>query len=146
MKVCKIIMFIMACLPAGLANAESYLCMDELVTGFRFTPQTGWREASFKAEGKHVIKPSINKGEWIVVRVGGSADGVVYCASSFDDSGEFRCNSYGTDFLMNKKNLRFLMIHTYGYWSDPIPGEKTPYREGDDNPAIAIGKCVLLER
>jgi hypothetical protein len=46
------------------------------------------------------------------------------------------------DLRFNKRQLRFLSVYPIGYWSDDT--SNPAHREGDNTPALAIGKCRAL--
>jgi hypothetical protein len=141
--------FLLASLPA-LASAETYVCVVDQATGFYFNrAQKTWQQTSFKVTQKYLVKPNVDAsiaGKWVVVEFGRSAPTAV-CEYDFTSTGALRCNGLGGEFVMNRKNLRFLVSYLLGYWTDAIPGEEAgTFVEGENTPLISLGKCSLLER
>ena len=139
---------LLAVLPT-LANAESYLCVAEYVTGFQFiTAEKEWQQRNFRATDKYLVKPNKDesvKGKWIVSRIGEQGP-FAFCEYGFTSSGALRCDGNFGEFKMNKKSLRFLRPYIVGYWTDAIPGEQDgTFVEGENTPTIGIGKCSVLE-
>lgn len=131
-------------LPA-LASAESYLCVEDQKTGFRFTSQKQWHQSNFSPNRKYLVKPNKGqsmKGKWIVSEIG---EPVPHAWSEYDftSTGALKADGPFGEFAMNRKNLRFVVTYILGYWTDAIPGED--FVEGETTPLISIGKCSLLD-
>jgi hypothetical protein len=147
MKACTIVL-LLAVLPA-LASAESYLCIEEQSTGFRFnTAQKTWQQSNFSSNRKYLVKPNTDqslKGKWIISEIG---EPVPFAWSEYDftSAGALRCEGSFGEFAMNRKSLRFVKTYIYGYWTDAIPGEQNgAFIEGKNTPDISIGKCSPLD-
>jgi hypothetical protein len=134
-------------LSTSVFAADSYLCIADLSTGFRFDSDTKrWVSTSFKPIQKFIVSrrkadsPWGKEYKWLVTQVGDTAPASL-CNLDFDQSGNLICFGF-TEFRMNNKNLRFLSIYVMGYWMDNVD---TPWgltrKEGDDAPAMSIGKC-----
>src|SRR5262245_60253138 len=137
---------LLAALPA-LASAESYLCVDEQMTGFWFnTTKKIWEQSKFSPDRKYLVKPNSDqsvKGKWIVSEFGQTAP-YAWSESDFSSIGVIRLKGDSGEFAMNRKNLRFVRTYIGGYWTDAIPGLKGVEWE-ESTPVISIGKCSVLE-
>lgn len=146
-KACKSLL-VLALLPA-VASAESYLCIEDHATGFRFnTAQNIWQQSNFNSNRKYLVKPNADqslKGKWIVLEIGDHAP-LAWSERDFTSVGALRCEGSLGEFAMNRKNLRFVRTYIFGYWTDAIPGEQNGTSlEGKDTPLIGIGKCSPIE-
>jgi len=157
---------IFALLPFG-AWGEGYLCVEEMVTGFRYADGT-WHSADFQPGDKFIVRPptQIDLGyfddvikmpntkdlKWVVSKTEAAVASFA-CTGDFSELGNLLCKpasvgpsdrydlsalSSPSDFRMNKNTLRFLFAYLTGYWAD------RPGRDGRDSPVIAIGKCSPL--
>lgn len=139
--------------PVRAQEAESYLCVEEIVTGFTVNEATGqWRDASFIADAKFIVRPKkADEFEWlapeagttpyVVIRVGsrtpsyvcryGVDGGVCIYSSLFERLGTFE---------LNTSTLRYTRTYVWGWnYQHPDDGQVD-----DDTPLIAIGSCSPL--
>ena len=119
--------------------ADSYLCVADLTTGFSYdAAKKKWKSADFRSDKKLVISRGKQKSyAWEAKEVGDSLPGAT-CEKDFNDAGNLFCSGV-FDLRFNSRSLRFLYFYPIGYWSD---GDKPGMsREGDNTPAVAIGKC-----
>ncbi len=126
-------------LPFHAAAADSYLCVADLTTGFSYDgAKKKWKSADFRSDKKLVISRGKQKSHtWEAKEVGDSLPGAT-CEKDFNDAGNLFCSGV-FDLRFNSRSLRFLYVYPIGYWSD---GDKPGMsREGDNTPAVAIGKC-----
>lgn len=125
-------------------GADSYLCVTDLLTGFSFDKGAKqWREANFNAREKFIIsKADKEKYAWEVKVVGESAP-YIFCENDFNDYGVLYCEGSYHEIRFNNTNLRFLFFHSVGYWNDGDAFRRLfpDSKEGDNTPAIGIGKC-----
>jgi hypothetical protein len=136
----------LAAVTFSAAPADSYLCIADTATGFRFEKSTGsWKQASNKPDSKYLITKTSKDKEsvtgpdgWQVKQLGQSAN-TTLCKDGFDEDGYLVCYNYLDVFRMNKNNGRYLYVYLVGYWD---AGKKHP--EGNDNPYMEIGKCSSL--
>lgn len=132
---------------AGPAFAQnSYLCAEDMITGFSFDRGTHqWKSAEFRAQAKYIITSSTEPSRKWEVKETGSSFPIGFCEKDFDDDGKLRCKGIGKDFLFNRKSMRFLTTYTVGYWNEDSLRNIAPNRrEGDDTPGMAIGRCTVL--
>jgi hypothetical protein len=54
------------------------------------------------------------------------------------------CHGLGSEFRLNKNNMRFLNAYLIGYWSDGQTKGLLLGAEGDNTPSIEIGRCTPL--
>ena len=135
--------FLTAALMSLNAGAsDSYLCVADLTTGFAFdSAKKQWGSAMFRSEKKLVVAKAQQKPyAWEVKEVGDSRPGAT-CAQDFKEAGNLFCSGV-FDLRFNSRKLRFLYVYPIGYWSDDDKGG--PSREGDNTPALAIGKCSVI--
>lgn len=131
--------------------ADSYLCISDQSTGFAFNKDTGqWKPANFTAGKKYVLS---RDGKGWVLKEFGQANPVLRCPNDFNPSHYLGCDDGSMQFRMNSRILRYELAYLLGYYVDyneldsslaKIPGA-TLLHEGDDNPAIEIGKCSPLQ-
>lgn len=125
---------------ATIANAaDSYLCVAEMTTGFTYDAnKKAWRSADFRSEKKLAITRSKNKPyAWEAKEVGDSRP-AASCENDFNEAGNLFCTGV-FDLRFNRRQLRFLYAYPIGYWSDGAGA-----REGENTPAMAIGRCREL--
>ena len=131
--------------PAFAANGatvDSYLCVVDAMTGFSFNNTTRlWEAAKFGAHSDLLVTRSRNKSvAWEVNEVGKSRPEAV-CKKDFNKSDNLYCTGFA-DFRFNRARLRFLYVHSNGYWNDD--DTSGPFKEGMNTPVIGIGKCSPL--
>ena len=152
--------------------ADSYLCIPDMATGFRFNENSKkWEISKFKTDGKKYIlsKSKYSPFAWEVKEMGENYP-FIMCEDDFNTDGDLIC-SHLNEFKMNNKTLRFLNAYLVGYvyYSDfePFKFELPEYaenlskeqleaykelqknyydmsREGKNTPYIEIGKCSPL--
>ena len=120
---------------ANGATVDAYLCTVDAMAGFSFNHTTKlWEAAKFRAHSDLLIARSRNKRvAWEVTEVGKSTPEAV-CKKDFNESGNLYCAGIA-DFKFNKTRLRFVYVHSTGYWNDD---------DTSDPPVIGIGKCKPL--
>ena len=121
---------------------ESYLCAAEQTTGFTYdTAAKTWKNAVFRSEKQIAITRAKQRPyAWEAKEVGDSRPAAT-CERDFNEAGNLFCSGV-FDLRFNKRQLRFLYVYPIGYWSDD--SSNPAYREGDNTPALAIGKCKAL--
>ena len=134
-------------LLSTMASAgDSYLCVGHLATGFKYDKaQNEWLIAQFKTHKYKVIKSNREKAVWEVREVGKNYT-LAECEYDFSEYGYLNCN-YGYIFNMNKRNLRFSMIYSFGYYNHNIKdgeGNIITAEGAGSEPFIEIGKCSPL--
>lgn len=129
-------------LAAAAHAADSYLCVAELTTGFTYDAgKKAWKSADFRSEKKLAITRARQKPyAWEAKEVGDSRPAAT-CERDFNEAGNLFCSGV-FDLRFNKRQLRFLYVYPIGYWSDD--SSNPAYREGENTPALAIGKCKAL--
>lgn len=141
--------FLLAALLAAQTGAPqprtSFVCVPDLVTGFRFdVVGQKWTSNSFAATDRYVVAPSSRPGSaWEIKQVGHEAP-VAICDEGFNKAGTLGCEGFVV-FRMNRSSLRFLAAFVIGFWSDDL--SKTPdplFKEGANTPSITIGRCAPL--
>lgn len=138
------LVILLVCLISTVASADaSYLCIGEHATGFEFDQKKKeWQVAKFKTQKLIVKKDPPGKGPWKVYVFGNNTP-EVECGNDFIVDTTLICTEgFGTEFRMNKKNNRFLYFFYFGYWTDDKRRNKDISVEGEDTPAIEIGKCT----
>lgn len=129
-------------LAANGATVDSYLCVVDAMTGFSFNKTTKlWGVTNFRADSNLLVTRSKNKSvAWEVTEVGKSLPEAV-CKKDFNESDNIYCTGFA-DFKFNKARLRFLYVHSMGYWNDD--DTRDLFKEGMNTPVIGIGKCSPL--
>jgi hypothetical protein len=122
---------------AGCVEAQTYLCIADMATGFWFNKSTKkWETAEFDvAEEKYVLKGNNNKWTWIKIGEGFGET----CGKGFTDAGYFRCDGLSIIY-MNRNNLRFQVTKPTGF---PDSGD-FGWDQGAITPFIEIGKCAAM--
>ncbi|MBA7495965.1 hypothetical protein ES702_06561 [subsurface metagenome] len=126
----------------------SYLCVADLATGFRFDKtRKKWVSTDFSVDNKYIVSKGSSyssyrqkkDGLWEVKDHGVKLGHI--CADDFS-RGVFICSSSFEEFRMDRDGLRFIHFYKSGYWGDNNT-RNTKY-EGDNTPAITIGRCSPL--
>lgn len=131
---------------APSALAQSYVCAVDAATGFAYDKATRqWKSADFKPDSKYVISRTKEQSHaWQVTETGASVP-TAFCEKGFTDDGELGCSGLGYEFFFNRKSMRFLKAYMIGYWNEESMRAISPKRrEGDDTPALLIGRCTSL--
>jgi len=143
------IMTILLCfLLTAIASAgDSYLCVGNLATGFKYNKtRDKWEITKFNVDdSKYVVSRSKSeKFAWEIKKIGISKP-ISLCREDFNEHGHLRCQGL-IDFIMNRENLRFIMADMIGYFFGTLKDEKGKIiiKEGDGSPNIEIGKCSPL--
>lgn len=132
---------LLACLAATTAvqAADTYLCVAEMTTGFNYDAnKKAWRSADFRSDKKFAISRSKTKAYAWEAKEVGDARPAATCEKDFNEAGNLFCSGV-FDLRFNRRQLRFLYAYPIGYWSDG-----TGAREGENTPAMAIGRCREL--
>ncbi len=156
-KMQKMIVFVSAVvsafLIAGRADAETYLCVGEHASGFRFDPVTKeWKAAHFSAKNERYLirKPNAqelnrNKDSFFVVHKIDENIIVGNCKSK-DEYGSIFCEKIGGYFRLNTSLGRYMSSYEFGYIDENIPSAfGMPRNEGANTPSIIIGKCSRID-
>ena len=116
-------------------SQSTYLCIPTAMTGFKFNKSTKkWYQTQFDAEGRKFTLSKSTDGEWKWRNL--AYENVFTKCSNFNDSGSLFCNNI-YDVVFNKKNMRYQLYYPFGYINGGLDNSK----EGEDSPAIEIGKC-----
>lgn len=136
----------LASLAVEAAAADRFLCVADKITGFNYDKhRQQWRQADFAPSLKLVISRAKNETYTWTIGELGSDTIKLFCKNDFSDSGLLYCSGIGLDLRFNKKLMRFLYTYSIGYWDENAYKSLYPGRkEGDDTPAMAIGKCSPL--
>ncbi|MDM7950090.1 hypothetical protein [Hydrogenophaga sp.] len=142
----KAVLALALLLPVMASAATSYLCVADKATGMGFDKASGvWEVRTFRADSKYLVSEATEREEaiyaakWLVKKMGSSSP-TLLCPEGFSEIGFLFCENLG-EFKFNRKSGRYLRSYTMGYFND-MPGKAGPLRaEGDDTPAIEIGKC-----
>ncbi|MDM7941609.1 MAG: hypothetical protein QUV35_03175 [Hydrogenophaga sp.] len=132
--------------PVMASATTSYLCATEKAAGVSFDKTRGtWDTAIFKADGKYLVSQATpaelaeSPAKWHVKKLGQSFS-MYGCPEDFSNQGRIYCRGIG-EFKFNKENGRFLRTYTLGYYND-TPGKVDFFgAEGENTPAVEIGKC-----
>ena len=129
---------------AAGAVADSYLCIADQATGFKFNKSTKtWKATNFNvSDGKYLVARSKDERYARAVTKVGDKRPIAYCDDDISgDDMNLGCNSPGLfRFRFSPKTMRFSMIYIAGYVGPFGIGGL----EGDNTPFIEIGKCSPL--
>jgi hypothetical protein len=131
---------IVSVMAVPVSAAETYVCVGEQSTGFKWSG-SAWERAGFLANEKFVISQGETQSDYVVKQTG--SDKIVhYCQrNALALPGgtlagpEMICGGLAYNFTFNFETLRFQQFHGIGYTAGDFPGN-TPY--------IMIGKCTKL--
>jgi hypothetical protein len=132
---------------------QSWLCIDESVTGFAFKDQR-WQQTNFE-EGKYIVRPLVQGDTGFdpggpVQRYGVftfGEDTIAYTcydgfnllsSATYSDIPVLNCGGFG-QFRFDRDTLRFLRTYVDGYTYIPEGGDNN-----DNTPLIAIGTCSKI--
>jgi hypothetical protein len=142
----RLMLFSLAMLAyAGRAEAQTYLCIADMATGFRFDkPTKKWVTAQFDVtDDKYILTKKwseIGKGmRWTWTKVGETFGTTCGEKEEFTERGYFRCESLSIKY-MNRENKRFQVTYPYGY-----PNDADTEEEGANTPHIQIGRCAEVK-
>jgi hypothetical protein len=120
--------------------AQSYLCTNNLLTGFVWNkPAKKWLAREMTGGVQLVLKKNVEKlgppgTGWIVTRPGKL--GTVYsCPDALAYGDSLICNSSEGDFRINLKTLRFMEANYSTYIDDGTT---------DFTPTLGLGQCARL--
>jgi hypothetical protein len=125
------------------ASAESYLCVADYSTGFRWNGNA-WEPARFSVErNKYVVTDATDEaraaGYTHIVKEIGSNRVLHQCTRKLLPDGkpslQMPCGGMGYGFTFNFETLRFDEIYAYGYVEDDPNG---------NTPSMTIGRCTKL--
>lgn len=127
------------------AQAESWLCIADMSTGFSFDRGTRqWSVAKFNVtDSRYLISSQDNKDYPYRVTKFGSNDPVGICKGGLTAETFLSCNFLGNRFSFNSKTMRYMLSYDVGY-VNPTPGVND-MKEGDDTPFMEIGRCSRLQ-
>jgi hypothetical protein len=126
----------------GSVEAQSYLCIADRATGFRFDkPTKRWLTAQFDvADHKYTLSQKDDEWTWAMV----GKNPLMSCTQkkeAFSSVGAFKYEfGLSEEVLMNRNTLRFQIMSPYLYVG---PFEKD--EEGADAPYIEIGRCAVVK-
>ncbi len=125
------------------AVADSYLCMADQATGFRFDrAKKTWGPASFdvSSDKYNVARSRDASYAWAVTKAGDDQP-LFYCKDDIGADDQFLlCNLFDPSFHFDVRTLRFTAIRVHGYIVPSAVGRN----EGDAEPLLEIGKCSPL--
>ena len=142
MRALLVLVFIVFSVGVG-AVADSYLCMADQATGFRFDRATKtWGSASFDVSSdKYIVARSKDESYTWAVTKAGDDQPLFYCKDDIGaDDQVLLCSVFDPSFHFDVRTLRFTAIRVHGYIVPSGDGRS----EGDAEPLIEIGKCAPL--
>ncbi len=136
------------------ALAESYLCIAEQSTGFKYSKQSKeWSATVFSTDNKYVIRTTTKddviiadmyKGANYIVHQLGESFPIFFCRG-FNEHKNMDCRGFGNHSLwFNSNTLRFQVVDEDGYVRPTIKALGTELKEGDSTPHLEIGKCSKI--
>jgi hypothetical protein len=142
---------------ASPVSAEQWLCVADSATGFRFDKQRSvWVQATFATTEKYVVSraekgrwPKAADGQevvWVVTKTGSDFPSH-WCTTDFTENGALICKGIGSELLLSRENLRYLLTYTIGYWNEVPKRLANRGRqdlmgpEGSNTPHVEIGRC-----
>ena len=136
-------------LLAEASAIDSYLCVSEISTGFRYNKALDkWEIVNFIVDvNKFIVSRSMDKNiAWEVNRKGESSEYSI-CKKDFDEYGFLYCES-NIIFKMNRVNLRFINIDPTGYYNSKSENDQNVmlFKDGSSTPYIEIGRCSIIEK
>lgn len=123
---------------AAVAQAESFLCVGQLSTGYEWTGER-WAIGQMETQDKvFVVQPSADGDDYSVTQIG-AASPSHYCPvlRRPDETLLLFCGGGANSFRFSSKTLRFQEIYGLGYTSGADSNANVPH--------MSIGKCVELE-
>ncbi|HET9535001.1 MAG: hypothetical protein ABWY13_19195 [Mesorhizobium sp.] len=123
--------------PVAEANAEAFLCVGQLSTGFGWADGK-WQVRAFGVEDRvFVLQPGM-ADEYTVTRIGDAAPSH-YCPALRPTDGSVRllCGGLGNGFSFSSRTLRFQENYGIGYVDAANGSANMPY--------LLIGKCTKLD-
>ena len=115
--------------------ADSYLCVEQRVTGFSFDMQSrNLVSSEFTANSKFIVAWSGNSLRLEVKRIG-LAMPFADCEDKW--TGVIRCHGPLGDFRMNVRTLRFISTHVIGYLS----GDPNQDTVSEGGASLSLGEC-----
>ena len=131
---------------SAAVSANGYICDTDMSTGFAYDKgQERWHIATFASTKKFVVaRGKASSDPWTVTEVGSAYP---TCSSGrWREDGFFFCDAgLLGEFIMHSKDLRFEYVYLYGYVGvNHAPPALHLAPEGDDDPALLIGRCTLF--
>ena len=132
-------------LSAQNPRPGSYLCITDQVSGFAFDAQSSkWVATTFVANQRFILRrvrdddqDRYMNSKWTLSEFGQRSP-MLFCRNDISNETHIlSCDSYFL-LMFNYDTLRFQLIYPIGY-VNPAPNH-----EGEDTPAIQIGKCSPL--
>jgi len=141
--------FLCCILLVEASAMDSYLCVSDISTGFRYNKALDkWEIVNFIGDlNQYIVSRSIDKNfAWEVKRKRESSE-LSFCKQDFDEYGFLHCES-NIIFKMNKFNLRFVNINPSGYYNSTLKNDQRVmlYKDGSSTPYIEIGRCSIIEK
>ncbi len=144
--------FVLCQISVCLAQ-ESYFCAVEHSGGVKYNKQEKvWEAVVFNDDRKVLVTKAIpghydlfDGSAWVVKRLGDQV-ATGFCRLDFNEHDILHCVMPAGEFKFNRKNMRFLLSYTVGYWNDTISETgKGKGTEGDDSPYISVGRCSAIK-
>lgn len=127
--------------------AESYVCIADKSTGFKYNQKTQqWEYARFRTDTKYLIRKAdqnilLEKFFKMVVVKFGEKSSEFSCKEGINEGGLLICNSHSGQFKFNNLSLRFLRSWMYGYYNNGYG--KSPDKDSA-TPFLEIGTCTKM--
>jgi hypothetical protein len=144
-----LILCVLLVLASTVSAAESYLCVADKSTGFKYNKQTKrWDYSRFNVRERRWIIRAPNLDEikqlnsapaFVVIGLGETFPESL-CEKPFTDAGTLVCREIW-DFKFSKDRLRYVAVYPMGYWMDSSEGSGDLFVEGKNDLAIEIGRC-----
>jgi hypothetical protein len=160
MRPCICILGAVLFVISAVARGESYLCIADHATGFKFDKQQQqWRQVNFNHQkSRYIIRPPTQEesklaGEdasteyrnpgYVALKGGGDRPHI-FC-NRFNQAGMLFCDGFGDKFVFGKSRLRYSRSNAWlGYvGADPV-GSGSFFEEGKQDVYIEIGSCSPL--
>ena len=135
----NVVVLLLLMVSTSVFASESYLCIADKITGFKFNKQSkNYEPADFNVrESKYILKNNDNTWEW---KDFGETFSIFTCSTSFSSQGALICEGFET-VEFNKNNLRYIKTSTIGYIHVGSKIGKGVVKDGENTPFMEIGKC-----
>lgn len=133
----------------SVAAAESWLCIADQSTGFKFNGLTKrWESANFNVKDvRYIVKETPGSSSAWEVRQFGD-QGLLpdaWCSKTFNDAGFLHCTGLGGSFTLNRNTGRFQNYFQGSFLSFNPNSTNALFRtDGGDTPFIELGKCSTI--